>query len=537
MSDIMPDAVLKTPLIECIWTYGATTPNAPALTAKSSIRGWQTLKYAELIAEISRYAFGLRSIGVKAEDRVGILADNKSALEFTVLSLAINRLGATFVPLNTRYSSRELHHILDRAHCRLVILDSKWRPVLDDAVRQLEWDVDVVHITDDWPHGATTLADLVVAESVAMNKASTPDWPAIDMQTYTEVFSTSGTTGLPKAAAFTWTQAAASAHVYKTMFGLASGDVMQCPFPVYVTAATLCGAMPILSAGGHLVIDDMLDVESIVARMTKYKATSYYSVPAFYIFLLDHLEKHEVELPNMKRFIYGGSAMPLATIQKIRQLYPDIDTIQTFGGTETGATGTILYPDMALSKLDSVGVPMPFTETKLVDDDGELVGAGERGEFAVRGAAIFNEYLKEPEKTALAIRDGWVLTGDICYMDDDGFYHLVDRKKDIIIRGGHNIGSGEVEDIIYEHPAVLQAAVVAAPHPQLGEEVFALVVCKKDLQANEEEIIDFCRGKMADYKVPRYVEVISQMPRNSMEKIQKTLLREQAKQIVQMRRP
>lgn len=537
MSDVMPDSVLRTPLIECIWKYGLTTPDAPALTAKSDIRGWQTLNYVELIAEISRYAVGLHSIGVKARDRVGILADNKSALEFAVLSLAINRLGATFVPLNTRYSSRELHHILDRAHCRLVILDSKWHTVFDNAVRQLEWDVGVVHIKGEESHGATTLADLVVAESIAVNEASTLEWPAIDMQTYTEVFSTSGTTGLPKAAAFTWTQAAASAHVYRTMLGLTSSDVMQCPFPVYVTAATLCGAMPILSAGGHLIIDDMMDVESMVKRMVKYKTTSYYSVPAFYIFLLDHLEKHKVDLPNMERFIYGGSAMPLAAIQKIRQLYPDIDTIQTFGGTETGATGTILYPDMALSKLDSVGVPMPFTETKLVDDKGELVRAGERGEFAVRGVSIFNEYLKEPEKTALTIQSGWVLTGDICYMDDDGFYHLVDRKKDIIIRGGHNIGSGEVEDIIYKHPAVLQAAVVAAPHPQLGEEIFAFVVCKKDLQANEEEIIDFCRGKIADYKIPRYVEVLSQMPKNSMEKIQKTLLREQAKQVVQMRRP
>lgn len=522
----MPSEVIAKPVIYKVFEHAEATPDALAVVAFAGSGREIRRTYAELCYDVQCLADSLRGIGITQGDRIGIFTDNSNAYQALVSILASNLMGAVFVPLNARYVERELKDAMLRAQCRAIVIAPELAPTLKRIQAELPDLRHVIHLSRD------NSEDLSFDALLATGDPSASKWPHLNPSDVSEIMFTSGTTGSPKAVVMTHGRTAASAHIYKTMLELKAEDRLHSFFPIFTTASTKCLILPILAAGGAAIIDPDMDIPSIVARMVRERSSIYYAVPAFYIFLLEHAHTQPVDLPDMRLFMYGGAAMPLKPIEDITKTFPHVSMGQTLGSTETGATGSILYPEFALSKLGSVGKAFPYTEVKLVNDQGNEVGTNEPGEFAVRSPAVFQEYLDDPESSRETLKDGWVMMGDIGQRDADGFYFHVDRKKDIIIRGGHNIGSMEIEGVIYKYPGVAEVAAVAVPHPKLGEDVFVFVVQTEGQSVDEEALLEYCRENLSDYKVPRHIAFIPEMPRNPMGKIVKTQLRERAKELM-----
>ncbi|GGB28310.1 long-chain-fatty-acid--CoA ligase [Tistrella bauzanensis] len=521
----MPATVIAQPVVYRILAHAETSPDALALVATASAGVEVSRSYGALRADILRFADGLRRRGVAQGDRIGIFADNENACQAIVAILAANLLGAVFVPLNARYTARELLDAARRAACSVILAADRLAP----TVNRIRGDLPALReiILMENGNGAADFKSIL-----DLGAPDAQGWPQLAPDDISEIMFTSGTTAAPKAAIVTHGRTAAAAHIYRTMLDLRPDDRLQSFFPIFTTASTKCVILPILSAGGAAIIDAGMSIPDSLARMKTYGSTIYYGVPAFYIFLLEHMRIQPERPSALRLFIYGGAAMPLTPIRQLAEFFPEVGLAQTFGSTETGATGTILYPRYTLSRMGSVGRAGPYTAVKLVADDGTEVADGVQGEFAVRSAAVFAGYLDDPATSRATLKDGWVLMGDIGYRDADGFFYHTDRKKDIIIRGGHNIGSMEVEDVIYKFPDIEEAAAIAVPHPKLGEDVFVFVVMKEGRTLDASALLTYCRDMLADYKVPRHIVAIPSMPRNPMGKILKTELRVTARELL-----
>lgn len=245
-----------------------------------------------------------------------------------------------------------------------------------------------------------------------------------------------------------------------------------------------------------------------------------------YIFLLDKAAERTIDVSNLKCFFFGGSPTSAEVIRRLDEGFPGIDLRNGYAPTETGPAGTFIGGADILARPTSVGTPWPLVEVKVVDDEDNIVPTGERGEVCTRGPCIMKGYYGDPELSAEALKGGWHHTGDIGVIDEDGYLAVVDRKKDMVIRGGHNIASLEVEQVLSKHPAVAEAAVVGVPHPKLGEDVQAFLILRSGQRTTPEEVRDFCKDKLADYKIPRKVCIVEQLPRGPLGKVLKSALRE-----------
>jgi acyl-CoA synthetase (AMP-forming)/AMP-acid ligase II len=267
----------------------------------------------------------------------------------------------------------------------------------------------------------------------------------------------------------------------------------------------------------------------MVRRMAEEGTTVGLGVPSQFLFMLDELRTRRAELGRVRLWVYGSAPMPGEVSRALTEICPKAGQRQVYGMTESGGVGTTLAPEFAFSKLGSCGRPMPICEVKIVDEAGHALGPGEVGEICIRSPANMLGYYNNPEATQAALRDGWMHTGDIGRMDQDGFLYYLDRLKDVINRGGLKISSMEVEDALYRHPSVLEAAVVAAPHPQLGEDIRAFVALRPEMrpetQTGAEALRAHCAALLSPHKVPRDIRFIDALPRNGMGKVQKTELR------------
>jgi acyl-CoA synthetase (AMP-forming)/AMP-acid ligase II len=281
-----------------------------------------------------------------------------------------------------------------------------------------------------------------------------------------------------------------------------------------------------LWSGCTMVVEPVFDQARMVRRMTEEGTTVGLAVPSQFLFMLDELKTHRSELEHVRQWVYGSAPMPGEVARALAETFPTAGQRQLYGMTETGPLGTTLAPEFAFSKPDSCGRPMPLCEIMVADEAGRPLRCGEIGVIRIRGPANMLGYYKNPDATADALKGGWMHTGDIGRMDADGFLYYLDRLKDVINRGGLKISSMEVEDALYRHPAVLEVAVVAAPHPGLGEDIRAFVALRPGMRAEAEELRSHCATLLSSHKVPRDIRFIVSLPRNSMGKVQKTQLRQ-----------
>ncbi|NIN94835.1 MAG: long-chain-fatty-acid--CoA ligase [Anaerolineae bacterium] len=476
--------------------------------------------FKEVNQRINRLVNALSDLGVDKGDRVGVLAHNCPQY-FEVFGLG--KAGRVCVPLNYRSVGRELVYLINNSEINTVIVESEFVDIINSIRHELDLVRNYVCLDAavDNMMGYEQLISRFPADEPTGDVES--DDPCV-------LFYTSGTTGHPKGAIHTHGSLVAEIKVRHDDF--TSGDVALCVMPFFHVGGSAANLFPAFAAGATLVIHREFDETKVLAAIEKEEVTYVGMVPAMIIRLLEHPDLSRYDLSSLRTIMYVGAPMPLEALKRGIEHFGAIFT-QLFGQTETLNVAVLDKEEhkvegspKEVKRLESAGRPLGEGEMRIVDEEGHEVALGEAGEIVVRSDRMMTGYWRMPQETAKTIKDGWLHTGDVGRMDEDGYVYLVDRKKDMIISGGENIYSREVEEVLYMHPAVLEAAVVGVPDEKWGESVKALVVLKEGAAACEEEIIDFCTEHMASYKKPRSVEFRESLPKTASGKIKKSEIRE-----------
>jgi acyl-CoA synthetase (AMP-forming)/AMP-acid ligase II len=442
---------------------------------------------------------------VRAGDRVAWLFDNRHGLDALVLYHAVLALGAVNVPVNTRLTAREVEQIVTHCDARLVIATALGEET-------------VASIGDDRTIVRTPAED---ARSVLRGVGEMAARPGdTDLA---NILYTSGTTGVPKGVGSRTVRrsqrpsdgAARSSHARRRVAE---------PFPIF--SAQGCTSTPSRASSPVPPSSSITTRRPPAWHSSARRTTVYVAVPSICAFWLDHW-RHPTPARIAARLRLRRASMPPSMIERLRAAVPTAGLIQSYGLTEAGPGGTYLPEEYALTKLGSIGNRCAgrFTSVRVLGDDGRDVGPDTVGELLLRGPSVMEGYHRDPDASAATFHEGWLRTGDLVRVDGDGFFFHVDRKKDIIVRGGFNIGSVEVESALVSHPAVAEAAVIGVPHERLGEDVYALVVLRPGCSVDDEELLAHCQPLLADFKRPRHIEVVPDLPRNSAGKVLKARLR------------
>lgn len=489
--------------------------------------------FAEVESLVLERARALVASGVEPGDRISIWAPN--SLDWVLVSFAVYCAGAVLVPLNTRFKGEEAAFILRTADVRRVFtrtdfLGTDYVAMLRD-VADLELD-EVVVMSGVVPDDATSIDDFLVRahqvppEEVAMREASLgPSSPC-------DIIFTSGTTGRPKGAVLTHGASIETYRQWAERVGVERGDRALSIFPFFHTAGLKAGILAAFLQGATLVPHPVFEVETVTKVIAEERITVLPGPPAIFQSILAHPDFTSFDLSSLQKSATGAAMVPVELIERMRSDIGLSSVVTAYGLTETHGTATVSLPtDSAETIATTVGYPLDGVELRIVDEDGNDVAQAEDGEVWIRGFNVTEGYFADPEATAASITDGWLHTGDVGRLTASGHLRLVDRKKDIYIVGGFNVAPAEVEATILSRDDVAQVAVVGAPDERLGEVGAAFVVPRPGRTVDPADLIAWCRDKMANYKAPRYVQVVDALPSTPSGKVQKFLLREQARQL------
>ena len=488
------------------------SPHRRAITFEGT-----TLTYRELQERIDRVAIVLRDGGIRAGDRVGYLGFNHPAFIETLFATA--RLGAIFVPLNFRLTGSELHFIVDDAGCHTIVADSNHLDVLDTIrgeVAASRW-LSVESTRDGWDE--YTAAVGAVAEPLG-------HMPPVDAEATAVIMYTSGTTGLPKGAMLThanfWWNNANYAH----MLDVFEDDVTLVFAPLFHIGGLNVTTLLTLQKGGEVVLHRSFDPVAALDDVPKYGVTTIFGVPAMFLFISQVPQFNDADLTSVRMLICGGAPVPEPLMKAFAGRGIPIN--QGYGLTETAPMVSFLTSEFGMEKIGSAGKTPLFCEVKLVDADGNDVTEPDvKGEVCVAGPNVMKGYWNRPEATAEAIDPtGWFHTGDVGYLDADGFLFIADRVKDMVISGGENVYPAEVENVLYEHPAIIEVAVIGVPDERWGEAVTAVAVVKEGEELTLASLRDFATDRLARYKLPTKLERVDVIPRNASGKVLKRELRD-----------
>jgi fatty-acyl-CoA synthase len=491
------------------------TPDRTALIFRD-----ESWTFGELNRLTNRVAHGLHAGGVNPGDRVGFIGLNHPRFFFTLFGAA--KLGAVFVPLNFRLTGPELAFIIRDAGLQTLVYEDNFASIIDEIRDQ----IDVRQfVTGEEREGARSFDELIHDQ-----RDTNLDYP-VSEDDVAWIMYTSGTTGRPKGAMITqgnvqWNNFNASLSVDSLV-----DDRTLAVAPLFHIGGLNVTPIATLGIGGAVIVEQIFEPGLVLELIERHRVTTMFGVPAMFMFMAQHPDFATRDLSSVRVFGVGGAPVP----EQLLRTYHErgITFLQGYGLTETAPYACILPPDMAEAKLGSAGMAPFYTETKVVDENGNEVADGERGEIVVRGPNVMKGYWNRPDATAEVLRDGWFHTGDIGKRDSDGFFWILDRKKDLIISGGENIYPAEVEDVLFQHPAVQDVAVIGVQHPRWGESVRAVVVVKDGVTITAQEIVDFTEGRLARFKQPRSVVFTDWLPRNPTGKVVKFELRERFGQPMQ----
>jgi fatty-acyl-CoA synthase len=472
--------------------------------------------YREMATRAAALAGGLHERGVRRGDVVGLLSYN--CPEFLETLFAANYLGAIAMPINWRLAAPEVRYILDHSDARALVCDEALVGLAGEATKGLEATLVRACVAQPAPEGWAALADLRVgAGDLAPAPAATDD--------VHRLMYTSGTTGHPKGVMLTHANLAWKNLAHIVEFGFTSADLGLACGPLYHVGALDLTTTSLIAAGATTILHRAFDAASVVDELERSRVTTVWLAPAMVnaIMALPGIEQRD--LSSVRVIINGGEKMPIPLIERIQRTFPSAWFADAYGLTETVSGDTFLDRDSIITKLGSVGRPCLHLELDIWDEQGNAVAAGERGEIVLRGPKVFAGYWRDADATAKAFAGGWFHTGDIGVRDEDGYLFIVDRLKDMIVSGGENIAGSEVERVLYEHDAVLEAAVVARPDERWGEVPVAFVALRPGAAATADELVEHCRGRLAKYKVPKDVTFIDALPRNPSGKVLKRELR------------
>ncbi|MGD0702171.1 MAG: long-chain-fatty-acid--CoA ligase [Trebonia sp.] len=484
-----------------------------------TIYGDRRRTFAEAAGRVARLAGALLELGVRPGDRVAMLSLNSD--RYSEYLLALPWADAVLNPVNTRWSAAEIAYSLRDSDSRVLLVDDTFAPMLPALREAFPELATVIHVGDGpAPDGALGYEDLIAAAD-----------PVEDVRRgggdLAGVFYTGGTTGFPKGVmlshdnlGISWLGSAACGYLP----GPGSRTLHTAPM-FHLADMTAWGVT--LQAGGTHVILPSFDPRTVLATIAEHRVTDALLVPTMIQLLVDYPDVGDFDLTSLRAVLYGASPMTRAVLERAMKTLPGASFTQAYGMTELAPVATLLSPaDHEAGYLRSAGRAAPHAEIRVLDPFGAEVPNGTVGEVACRGGHVMLGYWNKPEETAAALRDGWMHTGDGGYLDDQGYLYVVDRIKDMIVTGGENVYSAEVENAVAAHPAVAQCAVIGVPDPDWGERVHAVVVLRPGATLTHEELRAHAKSLIAGYKAPRSMEIVGQLPLSGAGKVLKRDLRQ-----------
>ncbi len=463
-----------------------------------------TFDYGLLDNASQRVSAMLKNKGVGPGDRVAIMLPNVPY--FPAVYYGVLRAGAIVVPINVLLKGREVSYYLSDSGAKVLFA---WHGFIEAAEQGAEsaGGVEVV------PVEPGKIEELIFASE------PDPDVAEVGGDDTAVLLYTSGTTGKPKGAELTHSNLSKNVDAAVGLFALGVGDVIFGGLPLFHSFGQTCTMNAAISAGACVTLLPRFDPGKALEIIERDNCTVFEGVPTMYGAMLNHPDRDKVDVSCLRVCASGGASLPVEILRGFEDAFK-CKLLEGYGLSETSPVASFNHPGRE-RKPGSIGTPLEGVEFRLVDDEGNDVPAGEIGEILIKGHNVMKGYWERPEATAESIKDGWFATGDMAKVDEDGYYFIVDRKKELIIRGGYNVYPREVEEVLYEHPAVREAAVVGIPHDEWGEEVGAAVALKDGESAEPDELIAYVKEHVANYKYPRRIWLVDELPKGPTGKILK----------------
>jgi fatty-acyl-CoA synthase len=500
----------------------ARYPDAAALVSRhQEIR----LNYREFAEAVDRLATGMARAGLRKGDRVGVWGPNLA--EWTLTQYATAKLGVILVNINPAYRTSELHYALEHSGCRWLLCAQEcrgadFRAIVAEVTPALPGLERAVFFgTPEWVQLSSAAVDRERLNAIAAQ---------LDFDDPINIQYTSGTTGSPKGATLSHHNILNNAYFLAGLLRYTPEDRVCIPVPLYHCFGMVIGNLACTCTGACMVYPaPVFDPEATLAACAAERCTSLYGVPTMFIAQLGHERFREFDLSSLRTGIMAGSPCPVEVMKRVNDEMGIRQIGIAFGMTETSPASTqVRIEDTLEHRCETVGQVMPHAEIKIVDPStGRIVPRGAPGEFCARGYLVMRGYWNDPERTAEVLDAArWMHTGDLATMDADGYIRVVGRIKDMVIRGGENVYPREIEEFLYSHPGIADVQVIGVPDEHYGEELMAWIVLRPGVSLDAEAVRDFCRGKIAHYKIPRYVKFVDSFPMTVTGKVQKFKMRE-----------
>lgn len=503
--------------------------------------------YGELQQRVDRLAAGLLSIGLDVGERVGIWAPN--CAEWVVTQFATAKAGLILVNINPAYRLGELEYALNKVGCRALIVapefkSSNYYSMLSDLAPEISASTPgelvaarlpdlrfLITLADESEPGFLRYGDIGDrADAQARQKLAAVS-ARLQFDDPINIQFTSGTTGLPKAATLTHHNIVNNAFLVGARMKFSSADRLCLPVPMYHCFGMVLGTLTCVAHGATMVLPSAgYEAGAALQAIDTEKCTAVHGVPTMFISELDHADFDSFDLSHLRTGIIAGAPCPIELMKRLISEMHLQDITIAYGMTETGPVSFQTSPeDTVERKVSTVGTVLPHTEVKIIDEQGKIVPCGTPGELLTRGYCVMPGYWGDDTKTAETIdAANWLHSGDIAILDDSGYCQIVGRLKDMLVRGGENIFPREIEEYLFQHPKVEEAEVIGVPDKKYGEEICAWIKLRKGEAASEDEIRDFCREKIAHFKVPRYILFVDEFPMTITGKVQKFKMRERS---------
>ncbi len=478
---------------------------------KNKVFLWErknSLTYQEFDQVTDRMAAGLQALGLEKGNHAAVLFPN--SIDTLLSYFAIIKAGGTAIPINPLYTLREIAFILNNSQAKFLLAAPQFQRAVEGVRSQVPGLKQAVFRSEDEPSILRAIARVSPGGSSLKPVELSSRDNAI-------IFYTSGTLGTPKGVMLTHENFTFSGPNIARCYGLKPDDITMAVLPlvhVFAVASPIFGS---LSSGGTVVVVDRFQAETVLQAFVDYRVTWFPGVPTMFNYIYHAYEKGTYNVSSIRMGLSGGASLSVELLKNWEKRF-NAEILEVYGLTES--TGLVTAnPVHGVRKAGSIGITVPNVQTRLVDKENKDVVRGEVGEILFRGPNATKGYWKLPEQTAESIRDGWVCTGDLARQDEEGYFFIVGRKKDLMITGGYNVYPREIEEVLYTHPAVYEAAVIGVADEVNGEVAKAYIALKPGQTATEKEIVEFCKQNLAPYKVPRQVEIRSELPKSSTGKI------------------
>jgi fatty-acyl-CoA synthase len=492
-------------------------------------------------------AKGLMALGIKKGDNVAIWAYNVP--EWVTLQFATAKIGAILVTINTSYKSAELEYILNQSDSTTLFMvrsfkDTDYIATVNEVVPELAKSApcslrsaklpclkNVIYIGENTPAGMLNFEEIVRKGETVSDAQLAEVEATLDCHETINMQYTSGTTGFPKGVMLTHFNVINNGFNIGECMKFTENDRLCIPVPFFHCFGCVLGVMACVTHGSAMIPVEIFDPLKVLQTIEKEKCTAVHGVPTMFIAELEHPEFSKFDLSSLRSGIMAGSNCPIEVMKKVISQMNAKEITIAYGQTESSPVITQTRTDDAIElRVSTVGRALPDVEVKIVDiETGETLPPGKQGELCTRGYLVMKGYYKMPEETAKAIdKDNWLHTGDLAIMDENGYCKITGRIKNMIIRGGENIYPREIEEFLYTHPKVSDIQVYGVPDRKYGEQVMAAIILKKGVEMTEEEVKEFCHGRIANYKIPKYVKFVDGYPMTASGKIQKFKLRDMA---------